>query len=90
MGKILYKLIIAFESIIMLHAIFDISKKFTPDEPISKIIATAKQIPDVKFFITGDYNRINNKLLTDCNQTLSKRNKLYFVIVLKFESTSYF
>lgn len=38
---------------------------FAPDEPISEIIATAKQIPDVKFFITGDYNRINNKVLND-------------------------
>jgi glycosyltransferase involved in cell wall biosynthesis len=40
-------------------------KQFSPDEPISEIIATAKQMPDVKFFITGDYNRINNKILNN-------------------------
>jgi glycosyltransferase involved in cell wall biosynthesis len=42
---------------------------FAPDEPISEIIATAKQIPDVKFFITGDHNRINNKILNNDSNT---------------------
>lgn len=43
---------------------------FAPDEPISEIIATAKQIPDVKFFVSGDHNRVN-KNLSDVHQTLS-------------------
>ena len=62
MKKILQKLIKAFDSINMIYAIFDIPKQFAPNEPISEILATAKQIPDVKFFITCNYNRINNKL----------------------------
>ena len=36
---------------------------FAPDEPISEIIATAKLIPDVKFFVSGDHNRIYKNLL---------------------------
>ena len=43
---------------------------FAPDEPISEIIATAKQIPDVKFFVSGDHNRVSKNLL-DAHQTLS-------------------
>ena len=35
---------------------------FAPDEPISEIIATAKLIPDVKFFVSGDHNRIYKNL----------------------------
>ena len=43
---------------------------FAPDEPISEIIATAKLIPDVKFFVSGDHNRVN-KNFSDADQTLS-------------------
>jgi glycosyltransferase involved in cell wall biosynthesis len=35
---------------------------FAEDEPISEIIATTKLIPDVEFFLSGDYNRINKKI----------------------------
>jgi hypothetical protein len=35
---------------------------FAPDEPISEIITTAKLVPDVKFFVSGDHNRINKNL----------------------------
>jgi glycosyltransferase involved in cell wall biosynthesis len=54
---------------------------FAPDEPISEIIATAKQIPDVKFFITGDYNRINNKILNN-DSTIEN---LYFTGFLEYD-----
>ena len=36
---------------------------FAPDEPLSEIIATAKLIPAVKFFVSGDHNRIYKNLL---------------------------
>lgn len=35
---------------------------FAPDEPISEIIATAKLIPDVKFFVSGDHKRVIKNL----------------------------
>lgn len=38
---------------------------FAPDEPISEIITSVKQIPEIKFFITGDHNRINNQISND-------------------------
>ena len=37
---------------------------FAPDEPISEIIATAKHIPEVKFFVSGDQKRANKDLTT--------------------------
>lgn len=54
---------------------------FAPDEPIYEIIATAKQMPDVKFFITGDYNRICNKIP---NNDSSIEN-LYYTGFLEYE-----
>ena len=54
---------------------------FAPDEPISEIIATAKQIPDVKFFITGDCNRINNKILNN-DSTIEN---LYYTGFLEYD-----
>ena len=35
---------------------------FAPDEPIYEIIAAAKLIPEVKFFISGDHNRVTRNL----------------------------
>ena len=43
---------------------------FAEDEPISEIISSTKLLPNVNFFISGDYNRINSTLpsdLTSCN-----------------------
>ena len=42
---------------------------FAPDEPISEIIATAKLSPDVKFFISGDHTRVDNRHLRDAEYT---------------------
>ncbi len=36
---------------------------FAPDEPVNEIIATAKIIPDIKFFVSGDHNRVNKNIL---------------------------
>jgi hypothetical protein len=55
---------------------------FAPDEPISEIIATVKQIPDVKFFITGDYNRIYNKILNNNDPTI---DNLYYTGFLEYD-----
>lgn len=38
---------------------------FAEDEPISEIIASTKQIPNVKFFMSGDYKRIDSNLRDD-------------------------
>jgi glycosyltransferase involved in cell wall biosynthesis len=38
---------------------------FAADEPISEIIASTQQITNVKFFISGDYNRLHSNLLDD-------------------------
>lgn len=53
---------------------------FAPDEPIHEIITTVKQIPDVKFFMTGDYSRINNKR----SYEIPPKN-LYFTGFLKYD-----
>ena len=42
---------------------------FAPDEPISEIIATAKLSPDVKFFVSGDNTRVDNRNLTEAEYT---------------------
>lgn len=54
---------------------------FAPDEPISEIIATAKLIPEVNFFVSGDNNRINRMLTKGVNLP----NNLLFTGFLEYE-----
>jgi len=43
---------------------------FAIDEPINEVIEMAKNIPDIKFFITGDYYRLKSEILKEATTNI--------------------
>jgi glycosyltransferase involved in cell wall biosynthesis len=45
------------------HCNMTMVSTFTPDEPLEVFLAAARQVPDIQFYVTGDYRRAKSKVV---------------------------